>query len=730
VVSAVAAVRDAIARAILGDPEPPDAELGEVTLRSHQVDAVQRVRAALDEFGGALLADEPGLGKTYVSLALARHHTSTIVVAPAALRTMWYEAAARAAVEVTFVSFEKLSRGPVSTRASLVIVDEAHHVCNSAAARYAHLAEIATSARVVLLSATPVRNRRSELDAELALFLGRGARVLDEAARARCLIRRNTDATAMPAVTGPRWHHPPVTPNLATELEALPPALPAFDGREARALLTMTLARCWASSLAALDAALRRRLLRGAALEALLEAGRVPTRAELRAWAVGDDAVQLAFPMLAVHQEPDTTQLSQTLETHLSAVRRIRSRVSSRVRPDATARAALLLALRAEHPNGRVVAFTSFAATAEAMFAALRAEPGVALLTARGARTASGVRPRQDVLAALGPTAGRRRASQLDDLSLVITTDVLSEGVNLQGASVVVHLDVPWTPAGLEQRVGRAARIGSLHTMVHVHGVSPPRAAERLLALASRHSRKETERLVASRAPVAMERLRQSVGAWRLAGGPAASDPKVAAVPGERAGALALVQVGDWRFVVAGYAKPGGAWRVSDGPGDILALLPECNAEEVPAAPADEAAARAAIARWVRNRLARSASQAGAPASAPRRQLLRRADAVLATAAPHMRAQLAERLMRLRERLATAVSAGAEMLVLRLARDCSRSGEQWLAECERAMERAEPVGARSPRPGSAGILALLLLTPRPCGQSVRRPDHAPRAVST
>jgi superfamily II DNA or RNA helicase len=65
------------------------------------------------------------------------------------------------------------------------------------------------------------------------------------------------------------------------------------------------------------------------------------------------------------------------------------------------------------------------------------------------------------------------------------------EGHNLQTASVLVHLDLPWLPAGLEQRVGRAARPGAARSSVqtyipyikgggieHVVSVLSPRGAE------------------------------------------------------------------------------------------------------------------------------------------------------------------------------------------------------------------------------------------------------------
>ena len=57
-------VRALIARAYL----PPDAAptcLGTITLRSHQREAVGRLRRVLAELGGALLADDVGLGKYY-----------------------------------------------------------------------------------------------------------------------------------------------------------------------------------------------------------------------------------------------------------------------------------------------------------------------------------------------------------------------------------------------------------------------------------------------------------------------------------------------------------------------------------------------------------------------------------------------------------------------------------------------------------------------------------------
>ena len=51
---------------------------------------------------------------------------------------------------------------------------------------------------------------------------------------------------------------------------------------------------------------------------------------------------------------------------------------------------------------------------------------------------------------------------------------------------MIVHLDLPWNPARLDQRVGRALRLGSRHETVTVYAIAPPAAAERLIQIERR----------------------------------------------------------------------------------------------------------------------------------------------------------------------------------------------------------------------------------------------------
>ena len=134
------AVRALIAHTWLSPDVPMT--LGSITLRPHQREAVARARVALEAHGGTLIADDVGLGKTFIALALAAEARRPLVVGPAVLRAMWTHAAAQTAVALEYRSYEALSRSPMPAKGyDLVILDEAHHVRTPRTVRYRHLAQ-------------------------------------------------------------------------------------------------------------------------------------------------------------------------------------------------------------------------------------------------------------------------------------------------------------------------------------------------------------------------------------------------------------------------------------------------------------------------------------------------------------------------------------------------------------------------------------------------------------
>ena len=83
-------------------------------------------------------------------------------------------------------------------------------------------------------------------------------------------------------------------------------------------------------------------------------------------------------------------------------------------------------------------------------------------------------------------TAGKEGANQEDKYDILITTDVLAEGVNLQQARHIINYDLPWNPMRLVQRHGRIDRLLSEHKKVFVRTFFPDHGVDRLLRLEER----------------------------------------------------------------------------------------------------------------------------------------------------------------------------------------------------------------------------------------------------
>lgn len=66
-----------------------------------------------------------------------------------------------------------------------------------------------------------------------------------------------------------------------------------------------------------------------------------------------------------------------------------------------------------------------------------------------------------------------REKTQSDDIDILITTDVLAEGVNLHRSNILVNYDLPWNPTRVLQRVGRVNRVGSSFAEYFVYNCFP-----------------------------------------------------------------------------------------------------------------------------------------------------------------------------------------------------------------------------------------------------------------
>lgn len=73
-----------------------------------------------------------------------------------------------------------------------------------------------------------------------------------------------------------------------------------------------------------------------------------------------------------------------------------------------------------------------------------------------------------------------------DKYDVLITTDVLAEGINLHRANVLINYDLPWNPTRIMQRVGRVNRVGTEHDRIYVFNFFPTSQSNKQLPLKDR----------------------------------------------------------------------------------------------------------------------------------------------------------------------------------------------------------------------------------------------------
>lgn len=79
--------------------------------------------------------------------------------------------------------------------------------------------------------------------------------------------------------------------------------------------------------------------------------------------------------------------------------------------------------------------------------------------------------------------ANYKKELRKDDYNIIITTDVLAEGVNLHRSNIIVNYDTPWNSTKLMQRIGRVNRIGSEGKHIYNYVFYPSRQGNQIIKL-------------------------------------------------------------------------------------------------------------------------------------------------------------------------------------------------------------------------------------------------------
>ncbi len=148
-------------------------------------------------------------------------------------------------------------------------------------------------------------------------------------------------------------------------------------------------------------------------------------------------------------------------------------------------------------PNRKVLVFTAFADTATYLYESLlewaHKELGIQMALVCGGgdtRTTFGNSAYDQILTNFSPRAKHRAKissmPQHGEIDLLIATDCISEGQNLQDCDYLVNYDIHWNPVRIIQRFGRIDRIGSVNSDVHLVNFWPTEDLNKYINLKNR----------------------------------------------------------------------------------------------------------------------------------------------------------------------------------------------------------------------------------------------------
>ena len=194
----------------------------------------------------------------------------------------------------------------------------------------------------------------------------------------------------------------------------------------------------------------------------------------------------------------DLRRLHNAIQADIEALTGIWQRIEGVAKLGDAKRERLKELLAGPLRDQKVLLFTYYKDTARYLYRWFTGKEGQEFLASIGnpviRRMDSGASPaeRRRIVEHFAPQSNKRPdlVDSKDEIDILISTDVLSEGQNLQDCAHLVNYDLHWNPTRMVQRAGRIDRIGAKFDTLYIFNMFPDEGLERLLGLVERLSRK------------------------------------------------------------------------------------------------------------------------------------------------------------------------------------------------------------------------------------------------
>ena len=553
----------------------------QINLAEFQEDAVRRIMTRLRKYGGVIVADSVGLGKTYIALKvienfhLENRKNRTLIVCPAQIRELvWKKELKDKVLPEYIVSQEEIASDDYMRRVKravgskldeieLVVVDESHNFRNPLSKRWEHLFELINEhiaakgkrPKILFLTATPINNSPWDLYWQLMLMFGmndsaflkenipslteffrkveRNPSLLNDLLneisirRTRDYIIKNYPDAYIGDDPEKKIKFPQrILENIDYELEKTYKGMYSEISNIIANELTMAYYRMLEYRKKTMEAEeefeLGRMISIGGIfqtillkrLESSVEAFRISIRRQLEfletlkgALESGKFISKSVFSKIIARNKFNTLsgedieefleslengeveledfnkeeyrydELIEDINKDIELFKKILDK-TDKIKPEEDAKLTRLKEkLLKLSRDGQVVLFAYYADTLDYLFQEIKKDERFSKI-------------RMEAISSSGATAKSTNQRQEivekfinGEIDILLSTDVLSEGQNLQTAKYIINYDLHWNPTRMIQRAGRIDRIGSPHERIYIYNFFPEKELEELLNL-------------------------------------------------------------------------------------------------------------------------------------------------------------------------------------------------------------------------------------------------------
>ena len=504
--------------------------------------AVNKAISILNKYNGVIIADSVGLGKTYIGIGLLTYFYNLdkkiLIICPASLYNMWFNESKNNGLNVEIKTQEDIGRNGLNQdfmdNIEYILIDETHNFRNDSSERFKELINYTANKKIIQLTATPINNSIMDLYNIMSMFLKDdefkktfGVQNLKEymkdysnnkdkvnsiinevlIKRSRNFIKSKYFSNELLNLNGIEFKFPTrkiytvnyslsktygdnVLDDIFTKLELLNLPIIKRDNIDeckivtAKCLIKIMLLKRMESSIESFRLSIKKQKEYCNFILKSIDEGFIVCKKDI--FNIDEQYIDSKHKISLDNYSGNIQKLTKELKEDYEIFKSILSILDNTSSSDNKIDTLVNL-LNSELKNRKILLFTQYKDTARYIYNKLK--ENIVDLNIEVIDGSNKIN-KQDIISRFAPKANNFNIVDNNEIDIFVSTDILSEGQNLQDSNTIINYDLPWNPVRIIQREGRIDRITTEHDYIYLYNFMPDKDLDKLLNLVDKLNEK------------------------------------------------------------------------------------------------------------------------------------------------------------------------------------------------------------------------------------------------